>query len=65
MWLLRREIKAGTESEVTAAKDETLQSKYQENKILKTETENTDLCQKYDETLDYDMSAYPVLAKEQ
>ena len=59
LWLFRRYIKVGTESEVIAAQDEALQSIYHEKNI------EIQTCRNYDEALDYDMSAYPVLAKEQ
>jgi len=64
LWLSKGELKAETESEIVAAQDQALQTKYYAAKILKTETENKcRLCQKFDETLDHIISACPILAK--
>ena len=57
-------LKAKTESEIVAAQDQALQTKY--SKILYTETvSKCRLCQQFYETIDHIISAYPVLAKVQ
>jgi len=49
-----------------AAQDQALQTKYYATKILNTETDcKCRLCQQFDETIDYIISACPILAKEQ
>jgi len=49
-----------TESEIVAAQDQALQSKY-----YATETgSKCRLCQQFDETIDHIMSAWPILEKE-
>jgi hypothetical protein len=65
-WLSKGDLKAETESEVVAAQDQALQTKYYATKILNTETNSKcRLCQQFDETIDHIISAYPILAKEQ
>ena len=56
--------KAETESEIVAAQDQTLRTKYYATKILNTETDSKcRLCQQFDETIDHTISACPILAK--
>jgi len=58
-------IKAETESEIVAAQDQALQTKYYGTKILNTETDSKcRLCQKFDEAIDHIIPACPILAKE-
>jgi hypothetical protein len=38
LWLLKGDLKAETESEIVAAQDQALQTKYYATKILNTET---------------------------
>ena len=65
-WLPKRELKAETESEIVAAQDQALNTKYYATKILHTETDSKfRLCQQHDETIDHITSACPILAKEQ
>ena len=65
LWLSKGDLKAETESEIVAAQDQALQTKYAP-KILNTETDSKcGLCQKFDETIDHIISACPILAKEQ
>jgi hypothetical protein len=53
-------------SEIVAAQDQALQTKYCATKILKTETDSKcRLCHQFDETIDRIISACPILAKEQ
>jgi len=60
------DLKAETGSEIVAAQDQTLQTKYYATKILKTKTDSKcRLCQQFDETIDHIISACPILAKEQ
>ena len=66
LWLSKGDIKAETESEIVAAQDKVLQTKYYATKILRTETNSKcRLCQQIDETKDHIISACPILAKEQ
>ena len=66
LWLSKGDLKAETESEIVAAQDQALQTKYYATKMLNTETENKcRLCQKFDETIDHIIWACPILAKEQ
>ena len=45
LWLLKGDLKAGTESEIVAAQEKSLQTKYYATKILNTETDN--MCRFY------------------
>ena len=66
LWLSKGDLNAETESEIVAAQDQALQTKYYATKILKTETDSKcRLCQKFDETIDHIISACPILANEQ
>jgi len=66
LWLSKGDLKAETESEIVAAQDQVLQTKYYATKILNTETDNKcRLCQQFDETLEHIISACPILEKEQ
>ena len=65
LWLSKGDLKAGTESEIVAAQDQVLQTKYYATKILNTETHSKcRLGQKFYETIDHIISACPILAKE-
>jgi len=62
-WLSKGDLKAETESEIVAAQDRALQTKYFATKILNTETDSKcRLCQQFDETIDSIISACPILA---
>jgi hypothetical protein len=62
----KRVLKAETESEIVAAQDQALQTKYYATKILNTETDSKcRLCQQFDGTIDHVISACPILPKEQ
>jgi len=66
LWLSKGDLKAETESEIVAAQDQALQTKYYATKILNTERDSKcRLCQQFDETVDHIISACPILAKEQ
>jgi hypothetical protein len=53
LWLSKGDLKAETESEIVAAQDQVLQTKYYATKILNTETDSKcRLCQQFDETID-------------
>ena len=66
LWLLKGDLKAETESEIVAAQDQALQTKYYATKILNTETDSKcRFCQQFDETIDHIIAACPILAKEQ
>ena len=59
-------LKAETESEIVAAQDQALNTKYYATKVLHTETDSKcRLCQQHDQTTDHIISACPILAKEQ
>jgi hypothetical protein len=58
-------FKAETESAITAAQDQTLQTTNHATKILQTATDTKcRLCQQFDETIDHIISACPILVKE-
>jgi hypothetical protein len=62
LWLTKGDVKAETESEIVAAQDQALQTKYYATKILNTETDSKcRLCQQFDETIEHIISACPVL----
>jgi len=64
LWLSKGDLKAETESEIVAAQDQVLQTKYYATKILNTETDNKcRLCQQFDETIDHIISTRSILAK--
>jgi len=64
--LSKGDLKAETESEIVAAQDQAIQTKYYTTKVLNTETDSKcRLCQQFDETIDHIISACPMLAKEQ
>ena len=66
LWLSKGDLKAGTESEIVAAQDQALNTKYYATKILHTEADSKcRLCQQHDETIDHIISACPILAKEE
>jgi hypothetical protein len=66
LWLTKGDLKAETESEIVAAQDQALQTKYYVTKILNTEKDSKfRLCHQFDETIDHIISACPTLAKEQ
>jgi phospholipid N-methyltransferase len=53
-------------SEIVAAQDQVLQTKYYATKILNTGADSKcRLCHQFDETIDHIISACPMLAKEQ
>jgi hypothetical protein len=61
LWLSKGDLIAETESEIVAAQDQALQTKYYATKILDTETDSKcRLCQKFDDTIDHIMSACPI-----
>ena len=54
LWLSKGDLKAETESEIVAAEDQALQTKYYATKIFNTETESKcRLCQQFDETVNH------------
>jgi Ni,Fe-hydrogenase III component G len=66
LWLSKANLKAEIESEIVAAQDQALKTKYYTTKTLSTETDNKcRLCQQFDETIDHIISACSILAKEQ
>jgi hypothetical protein len=65
-WLSKGDLKAETESEIAAAQDKALHTKYYATKLLNTKTDSKRrICQQFDETIDHTISACPILAKEQ
>jgi len=66
LWLSKGDLKDETESEIVAAQDQALQTKYYATKILNTETDSKcRLCQQFEEKIDHIISSCPILAKEQ
>ena len=66
LWLSKGDLKAETESEIVAAQDQALQTKYYATKILNTGTDSKRrLCQIFDVTIEHIITACPILAKEQ
>ena len=64
LWLSKGDLKAETESEIVAARDQALQIKYCVTKILNTKTDSKcRLCQQFEETVDHTISACPILQK--
>jgi hypothetical protein len=64
--LVKGDLKAESESQIVAAQDQALQTKYYATKILNTETDSKcRLCQQFDEKIDRIILACPILAKEQ
>ena len=65
LWLSKGDLKAGTESEIVAAQDQALKTKYYATKLLSTETDSKcRLCQQFDETIDHRKLTCLILAKE-
>ena len=66
LWLSKGHLKAETESEIVAAQNQELQTKYYATKILNAEIDSKcRFCQQFGETIDHIISACPILAKEQ
>jgi len=66
LWLLKGDLKAEIESEIVAAQEQVLQTKYYATKILNTEIDSKwRICQQSDKTTDHIIFACPILAKEQ
>jgi hypothetical protein len=66
LWLSKGDLKAQTGSEIVAAQDQALQTKYRATKILQTQKDRKcRLCHQFEETADHIMLACPILAKEQ
>jgi len=64
--LSKGDLKAETESEIVAAQDQAIRTKYYATKILNKETDSKcRLCLQFDETIDHIIPARPILAKEQ
>jgi hypothetical protein len=63
LWLSKGDLKTENESEIVAAQDQAIQTKYYATKILNTETDSKcRLCQQFDEAIDHIISACPILA---
>jgi len=53
LWLSKGDLKAKTESEIVAAQDQAIKTKYYPTKVLNTETDSKcRLRQQFDETID-------------
>jgi len=64
LWLSKGDLKAETESEIVAAQDQALKTKYYATKILNTETDRKcRLCQQFDETIDHVYISMPNTGK--
>jgi len=66
LWHSRGDLKRETESEIIAAQDQALQTKYHATKVLQTETvSKCRHCKQFDETVEHIILTCPVLANEQ
>jgi Ni,Fe-hydrogenase III component G len=66
LFLSKGDLKAETESEIVAAQDQALRTKYHATKLLQMETDNKcRLYHQFEETADHIVSTCPVLATEQ
>jgi hypothetical protein len=66
LWLSGGDLKGENEIEIIAAQDQALQTKYHAIKTVQTETDSKcRLCKQFYETVEYVISACPILAKEQ
>ena len=66
LWLSKGDLTAETESNIVAAQNWVLQTKYYATEISNTGTDSKcRLCQQFDETIDHTISACPIVAKEQ
>jgi hypothetical protein len=66
LWLSRGDLEAETESEILLAQEEALQAKCHAIKILQAGTDSKcRFCRHFDETVEHNTSACPMLAKEQ
>jgi len=65
LWAQMGDLKGETETEITAAHDQALQTKYHTTKILQTQRDRKySLCQQVGRTIGHTVSACPILAKE-
>jgi hypothetical protein len=54
VWLSKGDRKAETESEIVAAQDQALHTKYYAKRLLNTQTDSKcRICQQFDETIDH------------
>jgi hypothetical protein len=66
LWLSKGDLKVESGSEIVAAQNQVLQTKYYASKILNTETDSKcRICKQFDEPIEHIISACPILAKEQ
>jgi hypothetical protein len=64
LWLSREQLKGNTESEIIAAQDQALQTKYRATNLLPTEIDSKCRHSKqFDETMEHIISACPILIK--
>jgi len=64
LWLSKGDLKVETESEIVAAQDQVLQTKYYATKMLNTDRDsNCRLYQQFDETTDHIILACPIWQK--
>jgi hypothetical protein len=64
-WLSRGDLKGETETDIIAAQDQALQTKYPATKMLQTDTDSQcRFCQQSNETLEHIISECPILAEE-
>jgi hypothetical protein len=66
IWLLEGELKGETESQIIAAQDQALNTKFNATKLLKTiDNSKCRMCQQFDEIVDNLMAVCPTLVKEE
>jgi len=64
LWLSKGDLKVETGSEIVAAQDQALQTKYHATKILNTQSDiKCRHCEQFDETIGHTISTCPILAK--
>jgi len=65
LWLSRGDLKGENNSEIIAALDQALQTKYNATKILPTTDSKYRLSKQFDETVEHIIPTYPILSKEE
>jgi len=65
LWMSRGDLKVETKSEIIAAQNQVLQTKYKATKILPTTDSKYRLSKQFDETVERIISIYPILVKEE
>jgi len=65
LWLSRGDRKGKAGSDIIAAQDQALQTRYHATKIIQTDTDSQcSICQQFDEAVEHIISACPILTEE-